>query len=167
MSRINSTVKNLLAAGASTIAIAAAMVIPFEGVEYKPYYDVVGVLTVCYGHTGDDIVKEKNYSQLECKQLLDADLKKVQVQVDPLIHVDIPKATRAALYSFTYNVGIGNFSRSTLLRLLNGHQYASACEQLRRWIYAGGKKWKGLITRREIEEEVCQLQLIGMSLSSE
>ncbi|HDZ1757998.1 TPA: lysozyme, partial [Klebsiella pneumoniae] len=26
---------------------------------------------------------------------------------------------------------------------------------LRRWTYAKGKQWKGLITRREIEREVC------------
>lgn len=159
MSRISNTVRHMLAAGASTIAIAAAMVMPFEGVEYKPYYDVVGVLTVCFGHTGDDIIPGKTYTHAECKQLLNIDLKKVQVQVDPLIHVDIPKATRAALYSFTYNVGIGNFSSSTLLKLLNQRQYASACEQLKRWVYAGGKKWKGLMTRREIEDEVCRLQL--------
>ncbi|WP_077870152.1 glycoside hydrolase family protein [Shigella sonnei] len=30
-----------------------------------------------------------------------------------------------------------------------------ACDQLRRWTYAGGKQWKGLMTRREIEREVC------------
>ncbi|WP_140410598.1 glycoside hydrolase family protein, partial [Klebsiella quasipneumoniae] len=30
-----------------------------------------------------------------------------------------------------------------------------ACDQLRRWTYAKGKQWKGLITRREIEREVC------------
>ncbi len=30
-----------------------------------------------------------------------------------------------------------------------------ACDQLRRWTYAGGKQWKGLMTRREIEREIC------------
>ncbi|MBY7931788.1 lysozyme [Vibrio fluvialis] len=164
MSRINSAVKNLIAAGASSITIAVAMVMPFEGVEYRPYYDVVGVLTVCYGHTGPDIIPDKTYSKAECQQLLDADLKVVQRQVDPLIQVDIPEATRAALYSFTYNVGIGNFTGSTLLKLLNQRLYIAACEQLKRWVYAGGKKWKGLITRREIEDQVCQLQLTGKSL---
>ncbi len=167
MARANNTVKALIASGASALAIAAAMVMPFEGVEYKPYYDVVGVLTVCYGHTGDDIIPDKTYTKAECKQLLDNELKLVKAQVDPLITVEIPEPTRAALYSFTYNVGIGNFSSSTLLKLLNRSEFIPACEQLKRWVYAGGRKWKGLATRREIEEEVCKLQLTGKSLSPE
>lgn len=167
MSKVSSTVKALVASGASALAIAAAMVMPFEGVEYKPYRDVVGVLTVCYGHTGPDIIPDKNYTKAECKKLLDNDLKLVKAQVDPIITVEIPEPTRAALYSFTYNVGIGNFSSSTLLKLLNRSEFIPACEWLRAWVYAGGKKWKGLVTRREIEEEVCKLQLTGKSLSPE
>ncbi|WP_256937108.1 glycoside hydrolase family protein, partial [Enterobacter chuandaensis] len=62
----------------------------------------------------------------------------------------------AALYSFTYNVGAGAFSRSTLLKKLNTGDVPGACIELQRWTYAGGKQWKGLITRREIEREVCE-----------
>ncbi|MBY8037773.1 lysozyme [Vibrio fluvialis] len=167
MARVSSTVKALVASGASALALAAAMVMPFEGVEYKPYRDVVGVLTVCYGHTGSDIIPGKTYTKAECKQLLNNDLKNVETQVDTLITADIPEPTRAALYSFTYNVGVGAFSRSTMLKKLNAGQITGACEELRRWVYAGGKKWKGLVTRREIEEEVCKLQLTGKSLSPE
>lgn len=167
MGKISSTVKALVASGASAIAIAAAMVMPFEGVEYKPYRDVVGVLTVCYGHTGSDIIPDKIYTEAECHQLLEEDLAIVQRGVDPLIKPALPESTKAALYSFTYNVGVGAFSRSTLLKKLNAGQITGACEELRRWVYAGGKKWKGLVTRREIEEEVCKLQLTGKSLSPE
>ncbi|GHX89516.1 lysozyme [Vibrio cholerae] len=158
MNKVSSTVKALVASGASALAIAAAMVMPFEGVEYKPYRDVVGVLTVCYGHTGPDIIPDKTYTKAECKQLLDNDLKLVKSQVDLLITVEIPETTRAALYSFTYNVGVGAFSRSTLLKKLNAGQITGACEELHRWIYAGGKKWNGLITRRQVEDEICSLQ---------
>lgn len=75
--------------------------------------------------------------------------------VNPLIKVNIPDYTRAALYSFTYNVGVGAFSRSTLLKKLNAGDQAGACNELKRWIYAGGVKWKGLMTRREVEKAVC------------
>ncbi|EFC7736166.1 lysozyme, partial [Escherichia coli] len=51
--------------------------------------------------------------------------------------------------------GAGNFRTSTLLRKINQGDIKGACDQLRRWIYAGGKQWKGLMTRREIEREVC------------
>ncbi len=76
-------------------------------------------------------------------------------QINPYIKVDIPETTRGALYSFVYNVGAGNFRTSTLLRKINQGDINGACDQLRRWTYAGGKQWKGLMTRREIEREVC------------
>ncbi len=51
--------------------------------------------------------------------------------------------------------GAGNFQTSTLLRKINQGDQKGACDQLRRWTYAKGKQWKGLVTRREIEREVC------------
>ncbi len=76
--------------------------------------------------------------------------------IDPLIKVRIPETTRAALYSFTYNVGAGAFGKSTLMKKLNSGDVAGACKELQRWTYAGGQQWKGLITRREIERSVCE-----------
>ncbi|EJN6716962.1 lysozyme [Vibrio vulnificus] len=159
MSKLSNSLLALIATGASALLISASMVKPLEGIELKPYRDVVGVLTVCYGHTGPDIVEGKTYTMAECEQLLAQDLAVVKQQVDPLIRIAIPEATRAALYSFTYNVGVGAFARSTLLRKLNSGDIALACDELHRWVYAGGRKWKGLITRREVEEAVCNLHL--------
>ncbi|EJD6081438.1 MULTISPECIES: lysozyme [Providencia] len=144
-----------MAAAGGTIALTAAMLSFFEGVKYKPYEDVVGVLTVCFGHTGTDIIPTKTYSESECLTLLEKGLNKVRKGVDPLIKVDIDDNTRAAIYSFAYNVGTGAFARSTMLKKLNAGDIAGACNELKRWTYAGGKEWKGLITRREIEKAVC------------
>ncbi|EIC4353482.1 lysozyme [Salmonella enterica] len=151
-------VKHLIAGGAGAIAIAAAMLGGHDGLEgrrHEPYRDVVGVLTVCDGHTGKDIVPGKYYTDTECDALLNQDLTRVKAQVDPLIKVSIPESERAAFYSFAYNVGTGAFARSTLLKKLNAGDNAGACNELKRWTYAGGKQWKGLVTRREIEREVC------------
>lgn len=143
------------------IAIASALITGptgndgLEGVRYVPYQDVVNKWTICYGHTGNDIMLGKTYSEAECRALLNKDLVTVASQINPYIKVPIPETTRGALYSFVYNVGAGNFKTSTLLRAINQGDIKGACEQLRRWTYAGGKKWKGLITRREIEREVC------------
>ncbi|WP_272515437.1 lysozyme [Providencia sp. PROV214] len=143
------------AIGGGVIGLSVAMISLFEGVEHKPYKDVVGITTVCYGHTGSDIVYGKTYTEAECLALLEKDLGKVRKGVDPLIKVDIDDNTRAAIYSFTYNVGTGAFARSTMLKKLNAGDIAGACNELKRWTYAGGKEWKGLITRREIEKAVC------------
>ncbi|ECH8186124.1 lysozyme [Salmonella enterica subsp. houtenae] len=151
-------IKHLITGGAGAVAIAAAMLGGHDGLEgrrYIPYRDVAGVLTVCDGHTGKDIIPGKRYTDSECDALLDKDLKRVKAQVDPLIKVSIPESERAAFYSFAYNVGTGAFARSTLLKKLNAGDHAGACNELKRWTYAGGKQWKGLMTRREIEREVC------------
>lgn len=151
-------IKHLITGGAGAVAIAAALLGGHDGLEgrrYTPYRDVAGVLTVCDGHTGKDIIPGKRYTDAECDALLNKDLKRVKAQVDPLIKVSIPESERAAFYSFAYNVGTGAFARSTLLKKLNAGDHAGACNELKRWTYAGGRQWKGLVTRREIEREVC------------
>lgn len=151
----------LSAAGGGAIAIASALITGptgndgLEGVRYQPYQDVVNKWTVCYGHTGRDIMLGKTYTEAECRILLRKDLNTVAGQIDPYIKVPIPATMRGALYSFAYNVGAGNFKTSTLLRKINLGDTKGACDQLRIWIYAGKKKWVGLMTRREIEREVC------------
>lgn len=151
----------IAAVPAGAIAIAASLITGptgddgLEGVRYVPYQDVVDKWTTCYGHTGSDIMLGKTYTEAECRALLNKDLATVARQINPYIKVPIPETTRGALYSFVYNVGAGNFKTSTLLRKINQGDIKGACDQLRRWTYAGGKKWKGLITRREIEREVC------------
>ncbi|ECO8647260.1 lysozyme [Salmonella enterica subsp. enterica serovar Carrau] len=151
-------IKMLLAGGASAVAIAAAMLGSHDGLEgrrYVPYRDVAGVLTICDGHTGKDIIPGRRYNDAECDALLNKDLAQVAARIDPLIKVSIPNSERAALYSFAYNVGTGAFAKSTLLKKLNAGDHAGACNELKRWTYAGGRQWKGLMTRREIEREVC------------
>ncbi|EOZ8928427.1 lysozyme [Enterobacter cloacae] len=160
---MNPTLRNKLVGaivgGSGAITIAAVMLGNADGLEGRRYYayqDVVGVWTVCDGHTGADIRRGHRYTDKECDNLLKADLRKVENAIDPLIKVRIPEPTRAALYSFTYNVGSGAFASSTLLKKLNSGDVPGACQELQRWTYAGGKQWKGLITRREIEREVCE-----------
>lgn len=106
---LRTKVKALLAGGASAIVIAAAMLGGNHGLEgrrHEPYRDVAGVLTVCDGHTGKDILPGKHYTDAECDALLNKDLALVAARIDPLIKASIPNSERAALYSFAYNVGI-------------------------------------------------------------
>ncbi|QJT83671.1 lysozyme [Kosakonia sp. MUSA4] len=151
------SLKNRLAgmAGASAITIAGVMIPDLEGVRYTPYHDVAGVLTVCYGHTGRDIIPGKKYTETECRALLQKDLVPFAQSVDRSVKVPASEYQKAALITFSYNVGVTAFERSALLRQLNTGNYRAACDGLRQWIYAGGKKWKGLMNRREVEREVC------------
>lgn len=157
---ISSNLRNKLiaVAGGGAIAIATVFLGGKDGVEgrvYEPYKDVAGVWTVCDGHTGTDIIKGKKYTDRECDRLLMQDLQPVKKAVDGLVKVQLNEYQRAALYSFTYNVGTSAFSKSTLLKRLNSGDQAGACEEMRRWVYAGGMKWKGLQNRRDMERSLC------------
>ncbi|MCX9472293.1 lysozyme, partial [Vibrio cholerae] len=116
MGKLNRITTSLIASGAGAIAIAVSLIKPFEGVEYVPYRDVVGVLTVCYGTTGPDVIEGKTYTQKECDYFLQRDLNEIEKAILPMIRPALPEPTKAALYSFTYNVGVGAFSKSTLLK---------------------------------------------------
>ena len=126
-----------------------------EGREYTPYRDVVGVLTVCDGHTGKDIIPSKRYSDAECDALLHQDLTPVFAAIDRIVNVPMSDFRKAALASFGYNVGITAMTNSTMVKKLNRGDTSGACDELRRWIKAGGKVWKGLVNRREVERELC------------
>ena len=83
------------AIGGGAIAIASVLITGpigndgLEGVSYVPYKDIVGVWTVCHGHTGKDIMLGKTYTKAECKALLNKDLATVARQINPYIKVDI------------------------------------------------------------------------------
>ncbi len=149
--------KTLLSlSGASALTLAGVMVPELEGVRYTAYYDVAGVLTVCYGHTGKDIIPGKRYSEAECEKLLNKDLLPFSRAVERAVTVPTDEYQKAALISFSYNVGITAFQKSSVLRYLNTGEEGKACEALKQWIRAGGRKWQGLMNRREVEYEVCR-----------
>ncbi|WP_350345487.1 lysozyme [Klebsiella oxytoca] len=146
------------ALGTGAIGIATVMVsgkTGLEGREYIAYRDIVGVATVCDGHTGSDIVWGKRYTDKECDAITQRDMQRIAAQVDPHIKVPTTETQRAAIYSFAYNVGATATINSTLLIKLNARDYSGACAELKRWVYAGGQKWKGLINRRDVEYQVC------------
>jgi len=150
--------KLIAAAGGGAMLIATVFLGGKGGVEgrvYEPYKDVAGVWTVCDGITGDGVVRGKTYTDRECDALLSKRLSQIKKQVDPLVNVPLGEYQRAALYSFAYNAGVSAFSKSTLLKKLNTGNIEGACDELRRWIYAGGQKWRGLINRRDMERSLC------------
>lgn len=151
---------NLKTSGVLTISAAAILamynlIMPWEGVKYVPYYDIGGVLTVCYGHTGPDIIKNKKYTKQECINLLKADLVRFDRAVDRCIQTDLPKNTKAAFVSFAFNVGESAMCNSTLAKLANMGNLKGACNQLPRWRYVKGREVRGLFNRRVSERKLC------------
>ena len=75
---------------AAVLALASVLVARWEGERYAPYQDVVGVWTVCYGHTGADVIPGKKYTRAECDALLDGDLREANGYVRRCVGRDMP-----------------------------------------------------------------------------
>lgn len=125
----------------------------FEGLELKAYRDSVGILTIGYGHThavkaGDIITGE------QADAFLREDLQVAELTVNTNVKAKLTQGQFDALVSFVFNLGSGNFVKSTLIRKLNAGDYAGAADEFGRWVNAGGKKLPGLVKRRAAEREV-------------
>jgi lysozyme len=76
------------------------------------------------------------------------------VTVMTSVEADLSDGQYAALCDFVFNVGGRNFRSSTLLKVVNAGDFPSVPFQLRRWVFAGGREFPGLKTRRENEIEL-------------
>ena len=56
-----------------------------------------------------------------------------------------------ALVSWTFNLGVGNLRRSTMLKKLNQYDYKRVPCEMMRWVRAGGKVLPGLKRRSKAE----------------
>lgn len=124
----------------------------FEGFSAKPYYCPAGVLTIGYGQTIKEGMYPNGISQEQATDLLEAyciDLKK---QILDIVKVPLSVNQLSALISFTYNVGIGAFKTSTLLKQLNKKYYTDASREFLKWNQANNKVLAGLTKRREAEK---------------
>ena len=123
----------------------------FEGFCQKAYRDVGGVLTIGYGHTGVDVKPGDCISKYGAEQLLKNDVSECEAAVRQL-HVARTQGQFDALVSFAFNVGIGRLSGSTLLKVIReGGSKSAITREFKRWVYAGGKRLRGLEKRREWE----------------
>lgn len=138
------------------LAIAAPLVAKWEGVRYSPYLDVVGVLTVCYGHTGADIVRNKRYTVAECDALLKADMRIANQAVRRCLPMPMLLHVEASLTSAAFNIGPRVVCGSTLQRRALANDWPGACAELARWNKGGGREIRGLTLRRTDERRLCE-----------
>lgn len=128
----------------------------FEGCELEAYPDPGSggdPWTVGYGATGPGIKKGVRWTQAQADARLTEDVARFMAGVNKLV----PRATdaqRGAMTSLAYNIGLGAFGDSTLLKLHNAGDYAGAAAQFGRWNRAAGVVMKGLTRRRAAEAAV-------------
>lgn len=142
---------------AAVLLAAGALIARWEGVRYEPYLDVAGVLTVCYGHTGPDIVPGNRYTLDECKAFLDADMRVAAAHVERCLPMPLLKQIKVALISLVFNVGPRAVcGDSTIRRKALANDWPGACEAIDLWKYAAGRVMRGLVLRRADERGICE-----------
>ena len=125
----------------------------FEGFRNTAYLCPANVWTIGYGHT-KTAKPGMCISTVQGEELLRKDVEKFENAVNTLVKVPLNQNQFDALVSFAYNVGVGAFGKSTLLRLLNQGEYQRAAKQLHRWVRGGGRKLPGLVRRRKAEYDL-------------
>ena len=126
----------------------------FEGFSSTIYSDMVGIKTIGFGHVmrpGEDF---NNITREQGLDLLKHDANSFSGSIIKLVEVDLEQYEFDALVSFVYNVGSGNFSQSTMLKLLNQGNKRDAADQFPRWDRAGGVAVPGILRRRNAERQL-------------
>jgi len=131
---------------------AIDLAISFEGFYAKAYICPAGFATQGYGH----LVKSLNVPPITKEQgeiWLAQDLQtalKGTLQVCPVLAF-VEENWLGVIVDFTFNLGVGRLRASTLRRKINAEEWDDVPTELRKWVYGGGRKLKGLVLRREAE----------------
>jgi lysozyme len=129
----------------------------FEGIKLKVYRDPVGLPTVGVGHVvkpSEGLQVGDVITEAQMDAFLRADVGQAEQTVNDLVQVPLKQKQFSALVSFTFNVGRGALSRSTLLRKLNAGDYDGAAAEFNRWTRARGRTLPGLVRRRAAERSL-------------
>ncbi len=133
----------------------------FEGFERRvkrgteitaiPYVCPAGYWTIGYGHLCDAV--HPPITEIEAEVYLVHDLQTAMaatLRYCPVLATE-PEGRFAAIADFTFNLGAGRLQTSTLRRRINQRDWIAAGQELRRWVYGGGRVLPGLAARREAE----------------
>lgn len=136
-----------------------------EGCVLHTYLDEARVLSLAWGHVvkpterwwnGGQPSTAMTCTQAEADAMFLDELRFYCAGVAQHVHVPLTQSQYTALVDFAYNEGVGALAGSTVLRLLNAGDYASAAAHLTDWdkLMKDGKLVvsQGLLSRRMREQ---------------
>lgn len=131
----------------------------FEGLKLKSYQDSVGIWTIGYGNTtyldGTKVKKGDEITREQADLMFKETANKFALDVSKLINVCLTQNQFNALVSLAYNIGIGAFKGSTLLKFVNNNPNdANIAKEFLKWKFAGKVEIKGLLNRRIKESQI-------------
>lgn len=111
--------------------------------------------TIGWGDTGPDVHPGLTITQQEADDRFANRLsQEFEPGVEAAIHGEATSKQFAAMVALAYNIGLGNFRSSSVLRNHNARNEQAAADSFRLWNKAGGRVMKGLQRRREAERLV-------------
>lgn len=125
-----------------------------EGLRLRAYKDSGGTVTIGYGHTAT-ARDGQVITYVKANELLKSDLVRFEKVVNETIAgIPVSQHQYDSLVSFAFNIGIGAYRTSTLVKKLRAKDYDGAASEFMRWVHAGGKPNAGLYKRRFEEREM-------------
>jgi lysozyme len=122
----------------------------FEGDVLTAYQDQKGVWTIGYGHTAG-VQPGQQITQAQAEAFLLGDVGTAVNCINDVVEVPLTQSQFDALVDFTFNLGVGNFTGSTLLKDINAGNFPDAIAQFDLWDHCGGVVNAGLLRRRQAE----------------
>lgn len=131
----------------------------FESLALVSYQDSVGVWTIGWGHTGEDVHLGMSCTPETAQMWFEHDVQTAITAVNRLVTATLNQNQFDALVSWTYNLGAGSLKESSMLNIINrgmGNRanVITAANQMLRWNKAGGKVLAGLTRRRQSEADL-------------
>ena len=134
---------------------ALKLIKAFEGLKLDSYRCPAGIATIGYGHTGPDVRIPMTISEERADELLDNDLRRFRTGVEVMIEgVPTTDGQFSAMVSLAFNIGLGKFATSTVLKRHKMKNHTGAANAFLMWNRAGGKILAGLVRRREAERKI-------------
>ena len=131
----------------------------FEGLELMPYRCPAGVLTVGYGTTGQGVIEGVSWTKEACEERMRVDVGRFvngTLELCPILGEPGNDNKLCAISDFSYNLGLGALSSSTLRKRINSQDWEGAKTELVKWTRGGGKILPGLVRRR-----IAECKLLG------
>jgi lysozyme len=136
-------------------ALALVGIVSHEGYNDDAYIPIPGdVPTIGFGTTEGVKMGDKTTPIKALKQAM-RDVQRFEGAVKQCVKVPLYQYEYDAYISLSYNIGSGNFCRSTLVKKLNAQDYEGACKEILRWDRAQGRVVRGLTLRRQEEYKQC------------
>ena len=140
----------------SDLEILIKLIKDSEGCKLSAYQCPAGVWTIGYGCTGTDIKKGLTWTQAQADaelNILAHDVLRKAMKASPSL-VIAPASKLIAIADFIFNLGIGNYTKSTLKKYIDQSNWLAASGEIKKWDKAGGVALKGLTIRRKKESEL-------------